>query len=179
MDSYPPIMTPCSGVTLIELMLAIFIMSLLLALTLPSYSSWIQENQIRTVAESALNGLQSARDEAVKTNSLVTLTFNGTDWTVTPDNSTTVITQSSGNATQEPNATLQTSLNPITFNGLGQVSPPSTVTINITDPKGGNCLSASPPGTMRCLNIVVQSGGALRLCDPALPATNAQSCEAS
>ncbi|HVC49567.1 MAG TPA: GspH/FimT family pseudopilin [Burkholderiales bacterium] len=168
-----------SGVTLIELMLAIFIMSLLLAFTLPSYSGWIQESQIRTVAESALNGLQYARSEAVKTNGTVELTFNGNDWTVTPTGSATPLNQSNGNTLHEANAVLQTSLNPIIFNGLGQVTPPATVAINITDPNAGACLNAVPSGPMRCLNIILQSGGALRLCDPSLPSTNPQSCEAS
>lgn len=56
------------GFTLIELMVAVAIFALLLALGSRSFTSWIQNQQIRTGAESVLNGLQLARGEAVKRN---------------------------------------------------------------------------------------------------------------
>ena len=45
------------GMTMIELMVGIAIVALLLALTAPSFSSWIQSTQIRTAAETLQNGL--------------------------------------------------------------------------------------------------------------------------
>lgn len=56
------------GVSLIELMVAIVIVSLLFALAAANYSGWIQNQQIRTAAESILNGIQVTRSEAVKNN---------------------------------------------------------------------------------------------------------------
>lgn len=56
------------GFTLIELMVAVAIFGLLLALGSRSFASWIQNQQIRTGAESILNGMQLARGEAVKRN---------------------------------------------------------------------------------------------------------------
>lgn len=68
------------------------------------------------------------------------------------------------------------------FNGLGRVVT-STLTagdnalINIENPDVDNCVSDETPGTMRCLRIVVSSGGQIRMCDPALSlATNPQGC---
>ena len=46
------------GVSLLELMIAIAIGSVLLMLGIPSFKSWIQNTQTRTAAESILNGLQ-------------------------------------------------------------------------------------------------------------------------
>lgn len=74
------------GVSLLELMIAIAIGSILLMLGIPSFQSWIQNTQVRTAAESILNGLQIARTEAVRSNTNVR--FNLTDasgmvaWTV-------------------------------------------------------------------------------------------------
>lgn len=74
------------GVTLLELMLGIVLMAMLLAMAVPSYTSWIRNTHNRTAAESVLNGLQFARNEAVRRNTLVR--FNLTDssgtvaWTV-------------------------------------------------------------------------------------------------
>lgn len=56
------------GVSLIEVMIGIVIVSLLFALAASNYSGWIQNQQIRTAAESILNGIQLARSEAVKNN---------------------------------------------------------------------------------------------------------------
>ena len=61
------------GVTLIELMVGLAIFGLLVALAIPSYSAWIQNTQIRTAAESIVNGLQLARNEALRRNRSVEL----------------------------------------------------------------------------------------------------------
>ena len=54
--------------TLIELMVAVVIFALLFAMGSRSFMTWIQNQQIRTGAESILNGMQLARSEAVKRN---------------------------------------------------------------------------------------------------------------
>jgi type IV fimbrial biogenesis protein FimT len=74
------------GVSLLELLIAIAIGSILLMIGIPSFQSWIQNTQVRTAAESILNGLQVARTEAVRRNADVR--FSLTDaggmvaWTV-------------------------------------------------------------------------------------------------
>ena len=74
----------------------------------------------------------------------------------------------------------------IKFNGLGRQSsepgvtpsPPVDVNIDISNPGGGNCISATPAGAMRCLRVVVSTGGQVRMCDPAFvfSTTNTQGC---
>lgn len=59
------------GVTLIELLIGIAVLSVLLATGVPMFSEWIQNTQIRTATESIQNGLQLARNEAVKRNANV------------------------------------------------------------------------------------------------------------
>ncbi len=167
------------GVTLIELMIAMAIFALLLGFGVPSYRDWIQSSQIRTAAQSILDGLQLARTEAVRRNSSVQFQLTSlpaTSWTVQDVNAAQVIqsragTEGTPNAQASLNPTAGT--NPVTFNGLGRVTS-AGVTISVTNPSGGACQSAG--GGMRCLNVVVPVGGQIRLCDPALPSSNPQSC---
>ena len=64
-------MFPARGFTLIELMITLAVMAFLLFLGVPSFATWLQNTQIRTSAESVLNGLQVARNQAVQRNSAV------------------------------------------------------------------------------------------------------------
>lgn len=64
------------GFTLIELVVAIAIIGILMALGLPSFMTWLRNVQIRNAAETMQNGLQFARSEALRRNERVTF------WTV-------------------------------------------------------------------------------------------------
>ena len=100
------------GVTLVELMVGIAIFGLLSALAVPSYSAWIQNTQIRTAAESIVNGLQLARDEALRRNQSVDFVLTSDAPLPTAVNSITRAAQgpnwmvrifeASGNYTQDP-----------------------------------------------------------------------------
>jgi type IV fimbrial biogenesis protein FimT len=59
------------GVTLIEILVGVTIVGILFAVGAPSFSSWLQNTRTRTTAESIQNGLQLARAEAVRRNTLV------------------------------------------------------------------------------------------------------------
>ncbi|HEY0064200.1 MAG TPA: GspH/FimT family pseudopilin [Telluria sp.] len=65
------------GFTLLEMMVGVLIVSLLLAVGIPSFSGWIQNVQSRSAAEAILNGMQVARTEAVRRN--MPVRFNLTD----------------------------------------------------------------------------------------------------
>ena len=182
-----------AGVTLIELVIGIAIIALLLTLSLPSMQLWMRDLQIRAGAESILEGLQLARQEAVRRNANVifTLTSAGglTDWTVT-DLSTAPVTviQSRSSAAGTPNARLIASTALLgaqvytntptavavlpagaTFNGTGRVNPGANLTrIDVT-----NVQSTAA----RRLVITIAPGGQMRLCDPAFTIANSsQGC---
>lgn len=60
------------------------------------------------------------------------------------------------------------------FNGLGRlVSAPAVVDVSF--PTKGACKTASS-GVMRCLRVVVTSGGQVRMCDPVYAAGDPQAC---
>ncbi|SFG29055.1 type IV fimbrial biogenesis protein FimT [Duganella sp. CF458] len=74
------------GVNLIELMIAVSVLGILLALAMPNFSRMVQDAQNRTAAESVLNGLQLARTEALRRNTPVRFSLTDKEgkvaWTV-------------------------------------------------------------------------------------------------
>ncbi len=82
------------GVTLIELLIGLIIISIIMGFGAPNFSNWIQNAKIRTAAEATQNGLQLARAEAVRRNTKVrfqltttadntcALSATGTNWVV-------------------------------------------------------------------------------------------------
>ncbi|MEJ5211075.1 MAG: GspH/FimT family pseudopilin [Burkholderiales bacterium] len=177
------------GFTLIELMITIVLMALLLALGVPAFTEWIQNSQIRTYAESTLAGLQQARMEAVRRNAPVeflltssvpeaaninSLAANaaGPNWVVrvfqaggtyNADDFIAGRARAEGTA----NVTINASQSSLVFNGQGRLASGGGVTID---------LGSSSAAATRPLRITVSPAGQVRLCDPALPATNVQSC---
>ncbi|CAN7546824.1 GspH/FimT family pseudopilin [Variovorax paradoxus] len=185
------------GFTLIELMVGIALFALLFTFAYPSYTSFIRNAQVRTAAESIVNGLQLARAEAIRRNSNVqfrllntsqgTAVTGGTDWDINfslPATPTTFNqsvqtrreTSTTSNArVQVANAVGTVTANPgaglpasILFTGLGRLNTATTVRqIDIT----------GATTDVRRLAIVLTPGGDVRLCDPALSlATNPQGC---
>ena len=59
------------GMTLIELMVGIAIVSITLMLGIPSFADWLRNTRIRSTAEALQNGLQFARAEAVRRDTAV------------------------------------------------------------------------------------------------------------
>lgn len=187
------------GVSLIELIVGLCITAILFAIALPNFSIWLQGSRIRTAAEAIQNGLQLTRGEAVRRNTYVhfylvdgltgscNVLVSGTSWIVGLDDPTgacnTAPSEVGAVRIFQARSGLEGSLNvlvnadqaSITFNGVGRVTPVpgADININITANQGG-CIATG--GTIRCLRVVVSSGGQIRLCDPARPATDPQGC---
>lgn len=180
-----------AGVTLIELMIAITILGILLIAGLPEAFKWMQNAKIRTAAESISNGLQLARGEAVRRNTSVrfqlvdsltnscALSATGSNWVVSladpsgacdvapSDTVAPQIVQKNSSAEGSTNVAINSGVANVVFNGLGRSTLLGANTIQVTNPTGGACIAAGP---MRCLNIVVQIGGQIRMCDPSITA---------
>ncbi|MES2536085.1 MAG: GspH/FimT family pseudopilin [Pseudomonadota bacterium] len=184
------------GVTLIELMIVIVVFSIVLALGMPSFSEWIQNAQIRTAAESVQNGLQLARNEAVRRNVNVRFDLTASDgtvaWTVGCVNTAQCPASLRQRAAEEGGGLARAGVSTatplpafttaiasttglpagVTFNGLGAV-PSANAGTDITRIDITNSASA----TARRLVIVVSNGGLIRMCDPALSlSSNPQGC---
>jgi type IV fimbrial biogenesis protein FimT len=174
------------GVTLIELMIGITVLGILIMIGLPAMGHWLQNTQIRTHAETTFSGLQLARAEALKRNASVrfqfveslttgcVLTTLGKSWVVSlgdpagvcaedPSDTGAMIIQKKDGMEGSPNTVLTSSASVVVFNGLGRLTT-GALTVNITNPAGGAC--GDQPGQMRCMRVVVSTGGQVRMCDP-------------
>lgn len=186
------------GVSLIELMVGIVIVSLLFALAATNYSGWIQNQQIRTAAESILNGIQVTRSEAVKNNARARFVLCGlptSSWEVlaasaaAPAPAASLACGASSNAaageirvqersSQEGSRTAQVAINgaaigvttvtAATFNSFGRVVDVTPITQ----------IDVTTPTGDRPLRITVGAGGNTRMCDPSplLSATDPRHC---
>ena len=162
--------TNCTGVTLIELLIGMAIVAILVTMGLPSFTTWMQNRQLRSAAESIQTGLQLARGEAVKRNTFVGFTMAGPDssWSVDVMNPPQQVQSRSG-AEGTPQAQIATTNSTIIFNGLGKTSLAAGAVIQVNNPTGGAC---KPGGDMNCLNVTVSVGGQVKMCDPTVVAAS-------
>jgi type IV fimbrial biogenesis protein FimT len=179
------------GVTLIELLVGVAIVALVMALAMPSYSTWLQNSRLRGGAESILAGLQLARAEAVRRNTTVWFGVAGASvWSVclvapTVTATATTVTCAAANTVQAHTAndaagatvTVGTFAvdgvtagggNPVGFNNLGRLVTLPTA-FNVDN-------SALTTANSRDLRVVIDAGGAARMCDPAVIAPDSRAC---
>jgi type IV fimbrial biogenesis protein FimT len=185
------------GFSLIELAVAMSIIAILLMLGMQSFSEYINNARLGSVAQSFYSGLSLARSEAIRRNVPVEFVITNTaigpgienaaapdvagkNWVVRshtvlagPYDSPAIDSKSAtegGGAT--PRVTILATAPVVTFNGLGAATT-GVGTIAIENPAAGACV---PTGPVRCWNIVVAPAGQVRLCDPAAPFGDTRSC---
>lgn len=173
--------TPSRGFTLVELMVAISVLAILLAVAAPSFNEFVANTKVRNVAENFYSGIQKARAEAIRSNELVefVLTNSGKSWEVRVpgraaaeqliDSKTAA---EGGAAAVVVNAGTVTTL---TFNGLGALTAPTAaVELNFSHPLNSACDNLSL--AVRCVNVLVSLGGQSRLCEPERPTGDRRGC---
>jgi type IV fimbrial biogenesis protein FimT len=173
------------GFTLIEIMISLTVLGILLMVALPSFTEWLQNQQLRAASEATLNGLQVARAAAIQRNLLVKFqetSLPQTAWSVT-EAVTSAPVQRRAHEEGSPNAVITETpagATTVTFAPLGNVvanidGTPTVTQLDVRNPAGGSC---QPAGPMRCLRLVISGGGSLRMCDPTstLPANDPRAC---
>ncbi len=165
-----------SGITLIELMIAIALLALLLFVGVESYRTWIQNTQVRTAAEAILNGLQLARGEAVRRNDNVQIVLSGGGgWTVSVASTGEPIqSKTDGEGGQNAKLTVTPAgATTVTFNGLGRVVTNLDGTLPISQVEVSSLALAD--AETRKLRVQVGVGD-IRMCDPQLSAPDPRAC---
>ena len=172
----------------------------------PSFRQWVQNQQIRTAAESILNGIQLTRSSAVNNNGQARFVLCGVNnstssWEVLAASATAPAPTASvacaganpgSNAAagdvrvqersgQEGSNSAQVFVTPngattVTFNGFGRVVANADATASITQIDVQ--IAAVNPAWSRPLRITIQAGGSLKMCDPSalLAATDPRHC---
>jgi type IV fimbrial biogenesis protein FimT len=169
------------GVTVIEMVIALVIISLLLMIGLPSFVGYTAGLRVRSVAEGMVGALQQARIEAAKRNQPVRFVLdnsNGGGWSVLAADNSVLQTRSSTEGGSVVVDVSPAGAATITFNNLGQRTVPSAAagvaTLAVTLPGTGDC---QPSGNVRCMAITIQPGGQARMCDPQRSSGDPQACD--
>jgi type IV fimbrial biogenesis protein FimT len=160
-----PRRAPLRGVTLIELIVAIAIVGIGLALAAPGFSKMTANYRVRSSAESIVNGLGLARAEAVRRNGSVSfnLVGSGTAWDVR-DSASTVLHARAAEESTGLTAASGNTATAVTFLPTGMVDTTGTWMTSIT-------VSSSAAGAeSRRINIL--GGGLVRMCDPSVSTAN-------
>jgi type IV fimbrial biogenesis protein FimT len=181
------------GATIVEIAVVLTIAAIIYARGVPLFSVWLANTHTRTAAEAFLNGVQLARGEAIRRNRSVQITFdpaNATSWTVgcvTPVDAGTpevddpgdclavIHARTAAEASNSPTLTpLPADAITITFDSLGRVTPnldgtPTATQIDISNPM----LAAQD---RRDLRLVFGAAGNVRMCDPAIAASDPRGC---
>lgn len=166
-----------AGFSLVELMVAVAIITLLAAVAAPSYQAWIENSRIRTAAESILNGLQKARSEALLRNTRVQfiLDDNSSSWHIECVDAAKCPgwpgeTRSSGEGSaQGISVTDAGGGTTVIFNNLGIKSGGDLTQIVVDS-------FAIDSEDTRDLQIDVGSNGVVRMCDPNASASDPRKC---
>ena len=188
------------GFSVVELMIGVALMGLLTALAAPSFSGWLRNAQVRTVADALQSGLRLGQAEAVRRYRQVVLLRTASQ---TCDN--TVNASATGNfwalrtialTPGDPIETVRcgviadvaagvviTGPTALCFSAGGRQvanANPGVGGESCTVPADGrpSTFNLSMAGSDRPLRVLVTLGGSVRLCDPAktLSATDPDGC---
>lgn len=189
------------GISLIEVIVALAILGIVMALVAPSAGTWIANTRLRNAADSVLNGVQSARLEALKRNRLVSFRLSDADstaWEVclydqatdacSADPGAILASKSAVEASEDARVGIDTAMSDAvaalapgagvpamaTFDSFGRLATTGgTPNIQRVDVRNPKLGAADE----RRLVIYISLGGQIRMCDPKLvQANNPQGC---
>jgi type IV fimbrial biogenesis protein FimT len=177
-----------SGFTIVELMVTITLLAILLAMAMPSFTTWVRNAQVRTISDALQNGLRLAQAEAVRRHRQVV--FFRTDQTAC-DTSTSAASNGAFWAVRTLPLVAGDAVEAVQCGVLSDVAAgvtiagPAAVCFNSggrqvanADPDiGGTACALDVSGTStfdlsstnadRPLRVLVALGGSVRMCDPA------------
>ncbi len=195
------------GFSIIELMVTLAILALLLTAVSPSLRDWVINSHIRNAASAFEQGIQLARQEAIRRNQSVSL------WLVsTPSNASTALDDSCalssssgswvvsvnspvGKCTAAPSVNVDPMLvashavgdggSGVTVAAVGadKATAATTVTFNglgsiaNADAAYRIDVSSTETATPRNLCVELSGVGSVRVCDPALASTDPRACK--
>ena len=199
--------TLARGFTLIELLVTITLLGILVTLSIPSFTGWIRNSQIRTVADALQTGLRTAQAESVRRNRQVVMFFtedepalnvvpvthpqtdaapvlNGKRWVLQAigqfgEPSEYITGGKLSDVASNIAISNDQAAKAICFNSAGRLATtgagPSGTKVAAACQSVITTFSVGTSADDRPLNVIVQLGGQLRMCDPKRPAMSSAS----
>jgi type IV fimbrial biogenesis protein FimT len=191
------------GFNLIEAVVTVSVLGLLIAAAVPSMTDWIRSTRVRGLAETTQNGLQRARNEALKRNQVVTFWLVSPQNTASPDNNCALASDSaawvvsmddpSGKCAEAPSTTTDPRIvevygpgeagNGISVAGLAAdgTTAATSVSFNGYGQRVGTGTLANidishAAASARQLRIQITTSGGIRMCDRAVLAPDPRAC---
>lgn len=193
------------GFSLVELMIVLAVFAVLVRLAAPTYGVWLANQKVRASADSIVNGLSVARQEAIRRNARVLFTLTnatGTpDWQVCPVAPGTIVCDNTQPIVQRYDAAAESGTSQVGTSAAAATIAPGAFTTALAPGVG---LPASVmfdslgrqavvPGVVnfvrvdsrntsltstdeRRIVVVVTPGGSVRMCDPQVLAPNPRAC---
>jgi len=180
------------GMTIIELMIGLAIVAIVLFVAVPAFTIFLQNQQIKNAAQTVMQGLNTARAEAIRRNQTVRFQFvsnltagcalstSSLAWVVslanpagnceaTPGDMGTaaqIIEKRSATEGTRNVVVAATGGDTVTFSGLGRLSGGGMTQIDFSNSTGTCEHLDATNGTMRCMRVQIAPGGEARMCDP-------------
>jgi len=178
-----------NGFTLVELMIAVAIMSILLAVAAPNFRNIIQNNRLTTNANEMISAFMVARSEAIKRGvSVQVMSLGGNNWA----NGWAIVTDEDNDAIFNPmpacgaNQDCQIQNKEALDPSLSFRSPANNAQFFEFDARGRLRVANSPPNTLVMCDernlvpaaraIVISNTGRVRVLSATDPAANAPNC---
>lgn len=176
------------GFTLIEMLIAVALIGIITAATLPGFTGFLNGQKVNLAANNVYTAMQFAKSSAIQQNARMTLVFDPTkgNWcifnrSVEPDS---IACSWTNNALEtgvirkyiEPLPTgisiavVPSAATQITYDGLGRVVPNPNASSTITN------IAVTMPKDPKRANTVQLANGIVRLCDPLKASGNPQAC---
>ena len=173
-----------SGFTMIEAMVTLTVFAVIAALTVPSMTTWIRNNKVRTVTDSLQTGLRLAQAESLRRSRQVVFALtnsatpnaiplpavaNGTSWAIYTVPSMTdgsevptlvqfgVLSNASANVTVNSNGVAA-----VCFNSMGRLVANATANVIAVTGAGVSCVQPTAPPTPPVQKFNITAPGADR-----------------
>lgn len=166
------------GFTIVEIMITLVVLGVLITFGAPEFIAFLQNQKTRAAADAVLNGLQTARAEAVQRNLAVQFKLTGvpsSSWTVSESVSGNVIqSRSAEEGTAVVNVTavdlLANPVTTVTFSPIGGVTANADASAALRKIDLANPMAQA--GSARAYRVLISGGGSLRMCDPNVTVAN-------
>ncbi|MDQ7989469.1 MAG: GspH/FimT family pseudopilin [Candidatus Dactylopiibacterium sp.] len=174
------------GFSLIELMVTLAVLGFILAMGIPSFSTYITNSRVRSVTSEMRDGLQQARMEAIRRNGTVSFCVTadtGTGWSVRTGadcSAGTVLSSRPSSTSEARSVTLNPTSLSVAFGSDGRIRTSSGAAGSgtaLTTLEAG--WSSSCSGDCVNMRVEISPGGMIRSCNSGLPEGDPQSCAGS